>query len=405
LAIGAVRVEPLITHRFPIEEAPRAYELIAGPGKTDPSVLGVLLTYPTTSAVMARIELHTRSQPHEPQVAIRLGVVGAGNFANAIFFPALHGLAGIEPIGIASRSGLSARQAAERFGFGYCAEFQSLLADSRINWLSILTRHDQHAAQAIAGMRAGKDVFVEKPLVLTRAELRDVVRAQRETERRLMVGFNRRFAPFIQVMRSFRLSGTPIVISIRVNAGPLPATHWLRQPSIGGGRILGEVCHFVDLLCFLTGETPRTIFALTTPNPDDEIVLTLTFADGSVGTVVYTTGGDTRLGKERIEWFGGGRSAILDDYRTLTLLADGKQSRKRARTDKGHRAEWESLVNVTRAGKPTPISVDALVTTHLATLGAINSARSGQPVDLVADLALFWQELRISPDPPPTQIS
>ncbi|MHB8627361.1 MAG: bi-domain-containing oxidoreductase [Aggregatilineales bacterium] len=396
LASRAVQVEPLITHRLPIADALHAYELIGAGNKAEPAALGIVLTYPVTSNTAARIELRAASKQSEAQTMMRLGVVGAGNFANATFFPALRDLAGIERVGVASGSGLSARQAAERFGFAYCADWQELLADSSVNWLAILTRHDQHAAQAIAGMRAGKDIFVEKPLALTRAELLDVIRVRHETGRRLMVGFNRRFAPFVQMMRNFRPPETPIMLSIRVNAGSLPATHWTRQPEIGGGRIIGESCHFVDLLCFLTGSAPRTIFAVTTPNPDVEMALTLTFVDGSVGTVMYATGGDTVIGKERIEWFGGGRAAILDDYRTLTLIAGGKQTRKRAKSDKGHRAEWETIVAAARTGSPTPISVEELVTTHLATLAAIESARSGQPIDLVADVAAFWGQMVLS---------
>ncbi len=399
LGSGAVQVEPLISHRVPIADAPRAYELIGAGNKADSSALAVVLTYPTIDS-SSRIEVRTAPKQSEAQSIMRLGVVGAGNFANGTLLPALRDLPGLERVGIASASGLSARQAAERFGFAYCADFPELLADSSVNWLAILTRHDQHAAQAIAGMRAGKDVFVEKPLALTRTELLAVIRTQDETGRRLMVGFNRRFAPFVQMMRNFRPPESPILISIRVNAGAVPAAHWTRQAEIGGGRIIGEVCHFIDLLCFLSGAAPRTLYAAASPNPDDEIALTMTFDDGSVGTVLYATGGDMVLGKERIEWFGGGRSAVLDDYRTLTLIADGRQTRKRAKPDKGHRAEWETLVVAVRTGHPPPISIDEIVATHLATLAATESAHSGQSIDVAADIAAFWAEATSPPQSP-----
>ena len=392
LGTGAIKIEPLISHRVPIADAPHAYELISTGSKTDSSALGVLLTY-TANDAASRIEVRTAPNRSEAQSIVRLGVVGAGNFANGTLLPALRDLTGLERVGIASASGLSARQAAERFGFAYCADFETLLADSTINWLAILTRHDQHAAQAIAGMRSGKDVFVEKPLALTRADLLHVIRTQQETGQRLMVGFNRRFAPLVQSLIDFRPPDVPLVISIRVNAGTVPPDHWTQQAEIGGGRIIGEVCHFVDLICFLVGERPRTIFAATTSNADTEMTLTLTFVDGSVGTVLYATGGDTTLGKERIEWFGGGCLAVLDDYRQLTLVREGRQTRQRAAPDKGHRAEWEALIKAVRSGQPTPISIDEIVATHLATLAAIQSAHSGQPIDLAADRAAFWKEV------------
>jgi predicted dehydrogenase len=393
-AQGTLQIEPLISARVPIAEAVRGYTLLTDTSTGVDLPLGVLLTYPVTDQpISQRIDLTTVNPKSES--AIRLGVIGAGNFANATLLPALRGLSGLDQIGIMSGAGLSARQSAERFGFTYCAsDIDELLNDARINWLAVLTRHNQHAAQTVAGLLAGKDVFVEKPLTLNRAELIQVIQTQRTTGRRLMVGFNRRFAPMVQAMRAFRPVGQPITALIRVNAGAIPVNHWTRQSEIGGGRIIGEGCHFVDLLTYLIGTAPRTIYAVSTGNPDSEATLTLTFADGSTGLILYATGGDPATGKERIEWFGGGRSALLEDYRTLTLSNGGKITRQRRNTaDKGHRGLWLALIQAVQNGQPTPIPLTDLITSHLTTFAALDSLHSGQPVDLAADAAAFWAEV------------
>lgn len=404
IASGTVKLDTLITHRFPIQEALRAYDVITR--KVNEPFLGVILEYEQDRTLPGRIELPQPSpgtsrdaRPAE-SAGIRLGVLGAGNFANSTLLPAIRKVPGIAPVAITSGSGLTARTSGARFGFAYCASDEAaLLQDESINWLAILTRHDLHARQAIAGMRAGKDVFVEKPLALNVEELRAVMAAHEETQRRLMVGFNRRFAPMVQEMHQF-LAGrrNPLMVTCRINAGAIPASHWAHDPAIGGGRIIGEGCHWIDLLHFLIGAAPTEVHARALHAGgnlvSDEVALTLTYADGSVGSILYTAGGHRSFGKERVEAIGDGRVAVLEDYRSLELLAGRRRTQRRARlrTDKGHRGEWETLLSVTREGSPSPITATELVATHLAAYGALESLRTRQPVTL--KIAEFWQSVR-----------
>jgi len=407
LASGAVRIAPLVTHRFPISDALRAYDVITR--KINEPFLGVVLEYDQERELPTRIEIPLPSdssarskreaeERREP-APVRLGVLGAGLFANATLLPAIRKVAGIEPIAIASGAGLSARKAGGRFGFRYCASNESsLLEDEQINWLAILTRHDLHAKQVIAGMKAGKDVFVEKPLALNRDELISVMEVWQETKRRLMVGFNRRFAPMVQEMHRFLTDRRrPLMINCRVNAGFIPANHWTQDPAIGGGRIIGEGCHWIDLLQFLIGSPPVEVYARalkagSTPVAD-EVVITLSYEDGSVGTIHYTAGGHRAFSKERFEAFGDEKVAVLDDYRSLQLQSGRKRVHRRARlrTDKGHQGEWEAIEKAAQSGSPSPITATDLVATHLAAYAAVESLRSQQPVPL--KIAEFWGEL------------
>jgi predicted dehydrogenase len=259
----------------------------------------------------------------------------------------------------------------------------------------LATRHNLHAQQAIAAMQAGKHVFVEKPLALNYDELVEVIRVQQNTQQRLMVGFNRHFAPMVVATRSFLQSHTrPLVASYRVNAGAIPRDHWTQDPAVGGGRIIGEACHFVDLLQFLIGAAPVQVLTQAVQGEygaiEDEVIITLTFADGSVGIVIYAAGGDKAFGKERIEIIGDGHVAVLDDYRHLELVHNGKCSRKkeRLRPSKGHRQEWEALVHATKSGSPTPIPIEEIVLSHLATFAAVDSLQQNAPIKI--DANTFW---------------
>jgi predicted dehydrogenase len=352
--------------------------------------------------------------PHAATGAgIRLGVLGAGNFATGVLLPALHKVPGIQRVGIASASGLSAQHAKDRFGFRYATsddgEGRAILSDPEINTVAILTRHHLHARQILAALQAGKHVFCEKPLAIRPEELEEIemflegsgekgkgIREAAGTNHfrfsptpspLLMVGFNRRFAPLAQRLSRF-LAGRsePLVAHYRVNAGYLPLTHWLHDPDQGGGRIVGEGCHFVDFLTFLVGQPPISVRGQALPDlgrfREDNAVLTFTFADGSLGTLTYLANGDKAFPKERVEVFGGGRSAALDDFRSLEMVQDGKREarRERLRQDKGHRAEWEAFSAAILNGGPPPIPYDHLTGVTRATFAAVETLRRGAEV-------------------------
>jgi predicted dehydrogenase/threonine dehydrogenase-like Zn-dependent dehydrogenase len=385
---GRLDVKPLITQRFPIEKAAQAYELITG--KTDDPFLGVLLVYPGTPASLPveRIEAPAikRSDVRSGEV-VKLGVLGAGNFATAVMLPAVRQVAGLEMVGIASASGASAQDAANRFGFHYATgDAARILDDPQVEAIAILTRHHLHARQVCSALAAGKHVFCEKPLALSEEELQAIETALGDSQGKhlLMVGFNRRFAPLSGRMAAF-LAGRrePLIAHYRVNAGALPATHWLHDPMQGGGRIIGEGCHFVDFLTFLVGSPPISVRADGLPDTsgyrEDNVVIQFSFSDGSLGTLTYLANGDKAFPKERVEVFTGGRVAVLDDFRSLELVSNGKRQviRSRLRQDKGHQAEWQAFADAIKSGDKPPIPYSHLFGVTRGTFAAVQALRTG----------------------------
>ncbi|MCS6882521.1 MAG: bi-domain-containing oxidoreductase [Oscillochloridaceae bacterium] len=415
LAEGRVQVAPLITHRFPIAEAERAYALITGERASE--ALGVVINYPETDsaarlAPVVRLERPGAAPATRLGVAragrgvpnarpVALGLIGAGAFAQGALLPALASVPGAPLRAVASATGLSARHVAARYGAAYCtAEASRILEDPEVDAVLVATRHGSHAALVIRAIAAGKPVFVEKPLAVSEEQLGAVVTAYEAAQQRaegapngalpaapplLLVGFNRRFAPLAVTMRDFLAGAGPLMMHYRVNAGFVPASSWLHDPAEGGGRIVGEVCHFVDLLQFLCGADPVSVAATAAQSPsgalqEDNVSIHIRFSDGSVGSILYAAGGDKAFPKERVEIFGGGRVAALDDFRTLELARNGKRRVERTllRQDKGHAAELRAFVEAVRAGGPAPIPFASLVLTTRVTFLAREAIHSGR---------------------------
>ena len=382
-------VKPLITHRFPIENAPEAYELITG--KTNQPFLGVLLTYPEPSSSVHKLQttkepVKKAGLPITGVNSVRLGVIGAGNFGNAVMLPVLKKIPSVDLVAITSGSGLHAQYASKKYGFKYtAADENEILKDPQVNTISILTRHHLHAEQIIRALQAGKHVFCEKPLATTREQLIQIRNQLLSLENPplLMVGFNRRFAPLARKLYDFiKMRQEPLVAHYNINAGNIPLTHWVHDPIQGGGRIIGEGCHFIDFLTFLVGSPPISVQAQGLPDDgryrEDNVVMVLAFADGSLGTVNYLANGDKAYPKERVEVFTGGRVALLDDFRTLELVHQGKRqvTRSALRQDKGHRAEWDSFSAAIRSGGPAPIPYGHLFGVSEATFAAMDALHS-----------------------------
>jgi predicted dehydrogenase/threonine dehydrogenase-like Zn-dependent dehydrogenase len=401
IAEGKLNLPSLITHRFPMEQATRAYDLIKG--STGEPFLAALITYAgTESGSTPNLSEKIQVGAIVPSSgSIGLGVLGAGSFAQNTLLPALKQIPGVSFIGVCNATGPHSRNAAEKFGFSYCSNSDAeLLQDPKINAVVIATRHNLHASQALAALQAGKAVFCEKPLCINQDELAALVRVAWPTSHGkqlaplLMVGFNRRFAPMTVQLRNFLSENhEPLAIHYRVNAGFVPADHWVNDPEQGGGRILGEVCHFVDFLCFLAGACPVEVQGQTVGNPGqysmDNVVASLKFANGTLGTIGYLANGDKSASKERVEVFGGGSVAILEDFRRLELVRNGRKQITRARwgQDKGHKAEMQAFVDALRGKTPPPIPLEQIVGSTLATLRLQNSCQSGQP--LTVDLGEF----------------
>jgi predicted dehydrogenase/threonine dehydrogenase-like Zn-dependent dehydrogenase len=401
-----INIGPLITHRFPLEQARKAYDLITG--RTHEPFLGVVIQYSETAEESRTLTLVPQTEVAAPasrrrsETSVSVGLLGAGIFATGTLVPAMKASSSINLAAVCAATGAHAQHAMRKFGFRYCAtEEANLIHDASINTIAIATRHHLHATQILVSLTAGKHVFCEKPLCLTEDELRSIVRAYLgiavPSRPVLMVGFNRRFAPMIQRMKSFLASiSEPLALHYRINAGHLPPDHWVNDREQGGGRILGEVCHFVDLLMFLAGSPIVEVEARTVSNAGrysgDNVMISLRFASGSEGIVNYLANGDRSFSKERIEVFGGGAVAVLEDFRRLELVRNSHAETMQARwrQDKGHRAEWGAFSQHVLQRNEAPIRFEDIVCSTLATLRIDESAAIGER--LVVDASAFLSE-------------
>jgi predicted dehydrogenase/threonine dehydrogenase-like Zn-dependent dehydrogenase len=386
IAERRLNVERLTTHRFSIEEADRAYQLISG--ELNEPNLGVVLNYDPEAEVVRKISLSAPVRKSEKSIV--LGVIGTGGYVPAMLLPHFK-TEGVEFRSIATASGISAHDVGKRFGFAYAvSSAEEMLDDANVNLVVIGTRHDTHAELARAALEYDKHVFVEKPLALNDEELESVLEAAESSSGKLMVGFNRRFSPLAQRAREFfSKRDTPLSILYRVNAGRIPKEHWTQNADEGGGRIVGEVCHFIDLMQYLTGAPPVYVFAESIGAKSSKIVdadsvfITLRFADGSNGSVAYLSEGDKGLAKERVEIFGAGRVFVLDDYRRATLYKDGREEQVALKAqDKGQQDQVRAVCASVLQGGGQPIGLDELVATSRATFRVLDSLRERRPFEI-----------------------
>ncbi len=390
VAAGRLDVRPLISHRYPFEQALDAYDLITT-GRE--SSLGVVLEYdnkreePKTRVTKDMVSL--------PSPCAALGVVGAGNFAKAVLLPGFKAHKLVAFRGICTATGISAKAAHDRFGFQYCAEDAiELIGDRAINSLLIATRHNLHGPLTAEALAAGKHVFVEKPLCLNADELDLIIQRHAESVNNegkapvLMVGFNRRFSPLVRHIRKV-LEGrsTPILASYRVNAGFIPGDSWVQDPVEGGGRIVGEVCHFVDTLRFLTGSPVRSVQAACIQSDNakltcrDSLSITLSYQDGSVAAILYHALGNPGFPKEKVEIAADGNVIDLDDFCKLEIFGP-KRERIKAKQDKGFAAEIDAFVNAVVTGGPAPIPFTEIVETTKVTFAVHKALNTGRIIHL-----------------------
>jgi predicted dehydrogenase/threonine dehydrogenase-like Zn-dependent dehydrogenase len=394
VAEGRVRLERLITHRFPIEEGERAYQLITG--ETNEPYLGVLLRYDTERELEKQITWSEDAKRTQAAAAaalpkeVRLGLIGAGAYAKAMLLPNLKAQ-GVEFQSIATASGVTARDIGAKYGFRRAlSSADEVISDAGVNLVMIATRHDLHAELARRALELGKHVFVEKPLALDEVELESVIETASRSTAQLMVGYNRRFSPLARAaLQFFKDRAAPLSIAYRVNAGRIPREHWAQDPKEGGGRIIGEVCHFVDLMQFLTASTVVRVYAESIRSrnqlmvEEDSVFITLAFSDGSNGSIAYLAEGDKTLPKERVEIFGEGRAFVLDDFRSATMYREGREETKRLRSqDKGQAEEMRAVCSVVTEGNRAPISLNDLAATSRATFRIRESLRTGQAVEV-----------------------
>tara|TARA_Y100000589_G_scaffold306650_1_gene321599 strand:- start:427 stop:2559 length:2133 start_codon:yes stop_codon:yes gene_type:complete len=382
MASGQLNVNSLITHRFKFEDAPKAYDLVA----TDKSALGIILKY--TSKPESR---SARSVPLFGDVEINankpvVGFIGAGNYSSRVLIPAFK-VAGAQLHSISTSGGVSGVIHGKKAGFlEATTDTPAMLANSDINAVAIVTRHNSHAELVVSALEAGKHVFVEKPLALNRTDLMRVQEAfgnQTSKKAILMVGFNRRFAPQIQKIKALLGSvSEPKSFIMTVNAGSIPSDHWTQDEEVGGGRIIGEACHFIDLMRFLAASDVVSVKARRMGDApgvgvtEDKATITLGFSDGSLGSIHYLANGAASFPKERIEVFAGGKVLQLDNFRKLRGYGwKGFKKMNLWRQDKGQTACVAAFLAAIENGSAAPIPADELFEVASVTLDAVDQLR------------------------------
>jgi predicted dehydrogenase len=389
MATGRIKVKPLISHRFQFSQAMDAYKMILAGNKP---YLGVIFEYeaPSESPTVIVAEPSDMSGTGE----IALGVIGAGNFATSVLLPRFAKEPEVKLIGVATGRGMTARAVADKFKFRYCTgSKEEIFSDPSVNTVIVATRHNLHGPLVEQALKAEKHVFVEKPLCLTIKELasvRDIYGHMTDENKQkiLMVGFNRRFSPFIVKAKSLLDNrSTPVVASYRVNAGFIPKDSWIQDPAEGGGRIVGEVCHFVDTLRAVIGAPVKTIQAGCIQTDDashtnrDSVAIILTYRDGSMGTVLYHALGTAQYPKEKLEIIADGMIIELDDYSKLQVYGRKKEKIK-GKQDKGFDAEINAFSTAIIKGGPAPIPFSELMETTLVTFAIHQSLDTGQIISL-----------------------
>ncbi|EZQ19855.1 dehydrogenase [Halopseudomonas bauzanensis] len=384
MASGQVDVKPLITHRFDFEDAPKAYDLLT----TDKSALGILLLYKSEPATrhisIVKLKGGSAINPSKPVV----GFVGAGNYASRMLIPAFKA-AGAQMHSISTSGGINGVVHGEKAGFAEATtDTQAMIDNPAINTIAVVTRHNSHARFVAAALQAGKHVFVEKPLAITLDELAEVEQAYAAAQEKggahLMVGFNRRFSPQVQKMKALLASvNEPKSFIMTMNAGAIPADHWTQDNEVGGGRIIGEACHFIDLMRFLAGSEIVSVQARRMgENPgvavtEDKASITLGFADGSFGTILYLANGAASFPKERVEVFAAGRVLQLDNFRRLKGFGwPGFKKMNLWKQDKGQNACAAAFLGAIENGTPTPISSEEIFEVARVTIQATDILRT-----------------------------
>lgn len=383
VSLGRLNLKPLITHIFDIDNAIDAYNLVMGK-KTEPYV-GILLKYPNHSnknefKIPVNIIEKIKSE-------ISVSFIGAGSFAQSYLIPNLKTLP-VNLISVVTNNGINAKNVAQKYSFRNAStNANEVIANNDCNVIFIASRHDSHANYILTAIENKKHVFVEKPLCIDESEyskLREVLLGNKKRTI-LMVGFNRRFAPITVQIKNFFLSvREPKVIQIRINAGMIPRDHWIQNPAAGGGRIIGEMCHFVDLMQFFTDADPVKVFSTSVKSEnakevnDDNVIIVIQFSDGSVGNLIYVANGDKSLPKEQIEIFCGGMAGVINDFRVGFIHY--KNSIKKIKFDgKGHKEEVEIFINSIARTQGDPISMKSILLTTQTTFKIIDSIRTGLP--------------------------
>lgn len=375
LKSGKIDMSKVVTHEFELDQAPDAYTMILE--RSEP-FSGIVIKYDTEKELSTKITLGNATYKSED---VNVGFIGAGSFAQNSILPRIKGK--VNFVGVATGRGNNARYVADNYGFNYCADnSDDIVNDKNINTVFITTRHNLHAEYVLKAIKAGKNVFVEKPLALTEAEIEEIKAAYGELKEkpRVMLGYNRRFAPHIEKIKKETVADSPKAINMRMNAGTVPPDHWVHDPEVGGGRIVGEACHFIDLAMYIAGSKITSVSAKKLEDPNglmDTAVISLNFENGSVAAISYFSNGSKALPKEYIEVFSNNKVYIIEDFLKLKEYDSAERESKLSGQDKGHAKELELFVDAIKNGKDSPISFDEIYISSIATVKALESMRAG----------------------------
>ncbi|MGA7300897.1 MAG: Gfo/Idh/MocA family oxidoreductase, partial [Candidatus Sulfotelmatobacter sp.] len=388
LSQGRIQIDPLITHRFPLEDAAKAYETIMDASTNS---LAVLVKYPAADLASPLAEFQPKRRievnGHAGATsAIGVALVGAGNLARWAHLPNLKKTPGVRLRAIHSSSGARGKSYARRFGADYCAsDYAEILKDPEIQAVVIVSRNQQHAAQALAALHAGKHVFVEKPMALTQEECRELFHAVEETRKQLTVGFNRRYAPtYLALKKQMAKCSGPAVLNCRINSPGISGSYWMADPA-SGGAILGEACHFVDLMYWLLDSEPVEVSAYSLPTDkkdpigENNLVAAFRFADGSIANLTYSTVGSQTSAGERVEVFASGVGASAEDFKQSVLRTGMIRKSSSWFAEKGYEAQMRAFFAALKEGKPPDITVRDGVRSTLGCLCMLQSAREREP--------------------------
>lgn len=370
---GKIPIEKLITHQFPFEKAMDAYRLIVN---KEQKFSGIVLNYDTKKSLKKEVKAISKSSSSSKLI---IGLIGAGSFAQNFLLPELKKQKA-KLAGVATARPNNSMHIAQKFGFEFCTGNASeLINHPEINTIFIATRHHLHSQLVIESLKQNKNVYVEKPLCTREENLEEIRKTYENSKGKLIVGYNRRFAPLLIRLKSLLKKNIPVAINYRINAGTLPPEHWVHDAEIGGGRIIGEVCHFMDLCRFIVESKIISVSSnlmKTIPDLQDSVNVSLSFENGSIANISYFSNGSKQLTKEYLEIFCGGDSFILDDFKNLTKFSSSEKKWKLSTQDKGYANEIQAFCSAMEKGNDSPIPFEELYNTSLATFKIIPSAIS-----------------------------
>ena len=380
---GLINLEYLTTHQFDFENAPNAFDLVAN--KTEPYI-GIALKYDIDKVVSKNLITVGNV---EAEGKVNISFIGAGSYAQGSLLPNIPDNTDIKRIGVLTNTGTTSKRVAEQFKFCFCASKENDVLDEKTNTLFIATRHDSHAEYVLKGLQADKNIFVEKPLCLTSSELEEITTLQQSKSKAVMVGFNRRFSPLTQQLKK-KLGGGPMAMIYRVNAGDIPKDTWIQDLEIGGGRIIGEACHFIDLLTYINDSLPKSISAMSMPDVNglnDTVNISIQFENGSTGIVAYYANGAKDLAKEYVEVFASGSTAIINDFKELKVYGKGKPFKKRLiNQNKGQKEMVGIFIDSLLKDGSSPIPYKDIYAVSKAAFLTLKSLQNGsKPYDVFSE--------------------